>query len=97
MINFCLILLFTINVIYHSYKFTNEIFINTKSNELTENLLERVILKKSYSVYENLPKMKWLLLKGDKKFNNMNCKKAQNVYSIATSTCSEFNHIKIKS
>lgn len=61
-------------------KFTNEIFINTKSNELTENLFEKVILKKSYSVYENLPKMKWIFLKGDKRFNNMNCKKAQTTF-----------------
>ncbi|UPT70457.1 MAG: GLPGLI family protein [Flavobacterium sp. JAD_PAG50586_2] len=61
-------------------KFTNEIFINTLSNELTENLFEEIILKKSYSVYENIPKMKWLFLKGDKKFNNMNCKKAQTTF-----------------
>lgn len=60
--------------------YTNEIFTNTTSNELTENLYEGVVLKKSYSVYENLPKMKWLFLKGDKKFNNLNCKKAQTTF-----------------
>lgn len=67
-------------------EFTNQIFINTLTNTLTENLFERVILKKAYSVYEELPKMKWTFQKGDKKFNNMNCKKAQVTFRGRTYT-----------
>lgn len=61
-------------------KFKNEVFINKNTNEMTENLYEQVILKKSYSVSENIPKMKWVFLKGNKKINNFNCKKAQTTF-----------------
>ena len=59
------------------FKFNGEVFTNTKTKELTENLYENKFLKKSFSVTEALPKIKWTLLKGEKKFNNFICKKAK--------------------
>uniref|UniRef100_UPI004049A73A GLPGLI family protein n=3 Tax=Flavobacterium sp. TaxID=239 RepID=UPI004049A73A len=56
--------------------FVNEIYVSKKENLLTENLHENLFLKKSYSVYEEIPKIKWLFLKETIKINNYHCKKA---------------------
>lgn len=62
------------------FNFSNEIWINNKDKELTENLYENSFLKRAFSVYEDLPKMKWIFLEGEKKFNNLICKKAQTTF-----------------
>lgn len=62
------------------FKFNSEVFINTKTKELTENLYENKFLKKSFSVTDALPKLKWTYLKGEKKFNNFICKKAKTTF-----------------
>lgn len=67
-------------------EFSTEVFINSKVKELTENLYENKFLKKSFSVYEELPKMKWVFLKGEKKLNSLTCKKAQTTFRGRTYT-----------
>ncbi|MDQ7959661.1 GLPGLI family protein [Flavobacterium lindanitolerans] len=62
------------------FKFSNEVFIDNKAKKLTENLYENKFLKKSFSVYEDLPKMKWTFLKDEKKINNFICKKAKTTF-----------------
>jgi GLPGLI family protein len=55
----------------------SEILIDRKLNVLTEYLYENLFLKKSFSVNEKTPKMKWELLSGEKKIQNFVCKKAK--------------------
>lgn len=61
-------------------KFNGEVYVNSKTKQLTENLYENIFLKKSFSVTEDVPRMKWTLLKGEKKFNNLICKKAKTTF-----------------
>lgn len=53
-----------------------EIFVDYKNKELTENKYEDKRLKKSFSIYETIPKMNWKIEKGEKKIKNYICKKA---------------------
>lgn len=61
-------------------KLNKEVHINNKTKQLTENLFENIFLKKTFSVTEELYKMKWIFLKGEKKFNNFICKKAKTTF-----------------
>jgi GLPGLI family protein len=61
-------------------KLNKEVYINNKTKQLTENLFEDIFLKKSFSITDDLPKMKWIFLKGEKKFNNFICKKAKTTF-----------------
>ena len=57
-----------------------EVHTNNKTKQLTENLFENLFLKKSFSVTDDLPRMKWIFLKGEKKFSNLICKKAKTTF-----------------
>ena len=61
-------------------EFDEEVFIDKKAKQLTENKNEDIFLKKPFSIVETLPVIKWTLLKGEKKFNNMTCKKAKTTF-----------------
>lgn len=77
-------------------KFINEVYINNKAKELTENKYENKFLKKSYSIYEELPKMKWEFLKGEKKIKNYTCKKAKTTFRGRTYTVWYTEKIAVK-
>lgn len=61
-------------------EYFSEIYIDRKQKTLTENLFERVVLKKHYSVNEEIPNMKWKLINEKKKINDFLCKKAQTTF-----------------
>ena len=61
-------------------KLNKEVHINNKTKQLTENLFEHIFLKKSFSVTDDLPRMKWIFLKDEKKFSNFICKKAKTTF-----------------
>ena len=58
-------------------EYFSEIYIDKKAKTLSENLFERIVIKKYYSVTEQVPNMKWKLINEKKKINNLLCKKAQ--------------------
>lgn len=61
-------------------KLNREVHINNKTKQLTENLFEDLFLKKPFSVTDELPRLKWQFLKGEKKFNNLICKNAKTTF-----------------
>lgn len=61
-------------------QYNKEVHINNKTKQLTENFFEDKFLKKSFSVTEELYRMKWIFLKDEKKFKNFICKKAKTTF-----------------
>lgn len=61
-------------------EYFSEVYVNSKSNLLYENIFERRVLKKYYSVYEKIPEMDWELINQSKTIQNFDCKKAKTVF-----------------
>jgi GLPGLI family protein len=58
-------------------EYFSEIYIDIKSKILSENIFERYILKKYFSVKEKIPHFEWNILNEEKIINNYTCKKAE--------------------
>lgn len=61
-------------------KKASEIFVNFKEKKLTEKLYENLFLKKSFSVSETRPVMKWVFGNGQKNISNYNCSMAYTTF-----------------
>lgn len=78
-------------------KFLQEIYTNSKGQELVENFYESKFLKKTFSVFEELPKMQWQFLKETMKIKNFICKQAKTTFRGRTYFAWYYEKIATKS
>jgi GLPGLI family protein len=76
-------------------EYFSEIYIDFKSKELSENIYERRILKKFFSVKESKVNFNWKILEDEKKIGIYNCKKAITTFRGRTYTVWFTNEIPI--
>jgi GLPGLI family protein len=77
-------------------EYFSEIYLDLKRNELSENLFERFILKKYFTVKESKVSFEWNILDEEKKIGSYNCKKATTIFRGRTYTVWFTNDIPIQ-